>query len=130
MKNPKRIKVIVEKTNTGFSAHCEDLSVFTEAASVNKLYNSLIEALNCFYEEEPITITKEDLDLHFDFRTFFQNYKAINARFLAERIGMNQSLLAQYTSGVKTPSQKQLKKIVAGIHSIGEELNDLTLLIK
>jgi hypothetical protein len=43
---------------------------------------------------------------------------------------MNQSLLAQYTSGVKTPSQKQLKKIVAGIHSIGEELNDLTLLIK
>ena len=92
--------------------------------------DKLIEALNFFYEEEPITITKEDLDLQFDFRTFFQNYKAINARFLAERIGMNQSLLAQYTSGVKTPSQKQLKKIMAGIHSIGEELNDLTLLIK
>jgi len=52
MKNPKRIKVIVEKTNTGFSAHCENLSVFTEAASVNKLYNSLIEALNFLYEEE------------------------------------------------------------------------------
>jgi hypothetical protein len=48
--------------------------------------------------------SKEDLDLHFDFRTFFQNYKAINTRFLAERIGMNQSLHAQYTSGVKTPS--------------------------
>ena len=130
MNNPKKIKVIVEKTNTGFSAYCESLSVFTEAPSVNQLYDALIEALNFHYEEEGITITKEVLNLHFDFRTFFQNYKAINARFLAERIGMNQSLLAQYTSGVKTPSEKQLKKIVAGIHSIGEELNDLTLLIK
>jgi len=130
MNNPKRIKVIVEKTNTGFSAYCENLSVFTEAPSVNQLYEALIEALNFYYEEEGIKITKEVLDLNFDFRTFFQNYKAINARFLAERIGMNQSLLAQYTSGVKTPSEKQLKKIVEGIHSIGRELNDLTLLTK
>jgi len=130
MNNPKRIKVIVEKTNTGFSAYCESLSVFTEAPSVNQLYEALIEALNFYYEEEGVKITKEVLDLNFDFRTFFQNYKAINARFLAERIGMNQSLLAQYTSGVKTPSEKQLKKIVEGIHSIGRELNDLTLLTK
>jgi hypothetical protein len=130
MNNPKKIKVIVEKTNTGFSAYCESLSVFTEAPSVNQLYDALIEALNFHYEEDGITITKEVLNLNFDFRTFFQNYKAINARFLAERIGMNQSLLAQYTSGVKTPSEKQLKKIVEGIHSIGEELNDLTLLTK
>ena len=130
MNNPKKIKVIVEKTNTGFSAYCESLSVFTEAPSVNQLYDALIEALNFHYEEDGITITKEVLNLNFDFRTFFQNYKAINARFLAERIGMNQSLLAQYTSGVKKPSEKQLKKIVEGIHSIGEELNDLTLLTK
>jgi hypothetical protein len=81
MKNPKRIKVIVEKTNTGFSAYCENLSVFTEATSVNKLYNSLIEALNFFYEEEPITITKEDLDLHFDFRTFFRITKRLTPDF-------------------------------------------------
>ena len=130
MNNSKKIKVIVEKTNTGFSAYCESLCVFTEAPSVNQLYEALIEALNFYYEEEGIKITKEVLDLNFDFRTFFQNYKAINARFLAERIGMNQSLLAQYTSGVKTPSEKQLKKIVEGIHSIGRELNDLTLLTK
>ena len=53
-----------------------------------------------------------------------------DARFLAERIGMNQSLLAQYTSGIKKPSEKQLKRILNGIHSVGKELSDISLILK
>lgn len=127
--NQKKIKVVVEKTSTGFSAYCIDLSVFTEANGVNELYENLLEALTLYFEDEN-PIQKEQLDLRFDFRTFFQDYKILNARFLAERIGMNQSLLAQYTSGIKKPSEKQLKRILNGIHSVGKELSDISLILK
>jgi predicted RNase H-like HicB family nuclease len=125
-----RITVLVEKTETGFSAYCKDLNVFTEAGEVNELYANLIEALELYFEDDEVTFSKEDLDLSIDFRTFFQDYKILNARFLAERIGMNQSLLAQYTSGIKKPSEKQLKRILNGIHSVGKELSDISLMLK
>ena len=125
-----RIAVLVEKTDTGFSAYCKDLNVFTEAGEVNELYANLIEALELYFEDDEVTFSKEDLDLSIDFRTFFQDYKILNARFLAERIGMNQSLLAQYTSGIKKPSEKQLKRILNGIHSVGKELSDISLMLK
>jgi transcriptional regulator with XRE-family HTH domain len=51
----------------------------------------------------------------------------LNANFLAERIGMNPTLLSQYVRGVKNPSEKQTKKIIQGIHAIGKELADLDL---
>lgn len=127
--NKKKIKVVVEKTSTGFSAYCIDLPVFTEANGVNELYDNLLEALTLYFEDEN-PFQKEQLDLKIDFRTFFQDYKILNARFLAERIGMNQSLLAQYTSGIKKPSEKQLKRILNGIHSVGKELSDISLILK
>jgi hypothetical protein len=35
---------------------------------------------------------------------------------------MNQSLLAQYIAGKKTPSTNQTKRILTGVHEIGKEL--------
>jgi hypothetical protein len=49
----------------------------------------------------------------------------LNANFLAQRIGMNATLLSQYVRGVKQPSQKQTQKILQGIQLIGKELSDL-----
>ena len=46
-----RIDVLVEKTETGFSAYCKDLNVFTEASKVNALYDNLIEALELYFED-------------------------------------------------------------------------------
>lgn len=40
---------------------------------------------------------------------------------------MNESLLSQYVKGVKTPSQKQLDRILKGIHEIGKELSEIHL---
>lgn len=52
----------------------------------------------------------------------------INAKFLAEKIGMNATLLSQYVSGTKKPSPKQTEKILSGIHQIGQELSEINLL--
>ncbi|MEQ8517592.1 MAG: helix-turn-helix transcriptional regulator [Cytophagales bacterium] len=63
-----------------------------------------------------------------DFQLFFQNYKILNVKFLAKRIGINASLLSQYVRGIKSPSQKQISKILNGINEVGEELKDLALI--
>ncbi|MFI5164973.1 MAG: helix-turn-helix domain-containing protein, partial [Bacteroidia bacterium] len=61
----------------------------------------------------------------FDLRLFFQHYKVLNAKFLAERIGMNPTLLSQYVQGKKKPSQQQTEKILKGIKEIARELSGL-----
>jgi transcriptional regulator with XRE-family HTH domain len=59
----------------------------------------------------------------------FQYYKVINAKALSERIGMNQSLLAQYIKGIKKPSVAQTKRILQGVQQIGRELSEVRFLL-
>ena len=128
MKNLKqKIDVTVEKTNTGYSAYTDDMNVFTTGKDIPELYSNLIEALNLAYEESGYVVTAENLKLHLDLQQFFQFYKVLNARFLAERIGMNPTLLSQYVRGIKHPSSKQTDRIIKGIQSIGKELSDISL---
>jgi DNA-binding transcriptional regulator YdaS (Cro superfamily) len=61
--------------------------------------------------------------------SFFNFYKVINAKALSERIGMNQSLLSQYISGIKKPSAKQAHRILQGVHQIGRELSEVRFLL-
>jgi DNA-binding transcriptional regulator YdaS (Cro superfamily) len=51
----------------------------------------------------------------------------LNANFLAQRIGMNPTLLSQYVRGKKHPSAKQTDKIIKGIQTIGKELSEISL---
>jgi transcriptional regulator with XRE-family HTH domain len=52
----------------------------------------------------------------------------INAKFLAKKIGMNETLLSQYVQGRKRPSDLQTNKILEGIHQIGRELSEINLI--
>ena len=124
----RKVNVIVEKTNTGYSAFAEDLQVYTTGENIPSLYFNLEEALNFYYEDENIYITKENIKLKLDIQQFFQYYKVLNANFLAERIGMNPTLLSQYVRGKKSPSSKQTQRIIDGIHMIGKELSDISLI--
>ncbi|MGC6532906.1 MAG: XRE family transcriptional regulator [Flavobacteriales bacterium] len=124
MKRPP-IHVQVEKTETGFSAYARDASVFTTATSVSALYTHLLEALELHNDLAPGSLATKDLRLHLDFQQFFQHYRVLNAKFLAERIGMNPTLLSQYVSGKKQPSQRQQARILMGIQTIGRELAEL-----
>lgn len=128
MKNlKKKINITVEKTDTGYSAYAEDMSVFTTGKDISELYINLLEALNLAYEELGYKVTAENLKLNLDLKQFFQYYKVLNANFLAKRIGMNPTLLSQYVRGKKHPSSKQTDKIIRGIQSIGKELADISL---
>lgn len=123
----KKIDIIVEKTETGYSAYTEDMSVFTTGKNISDLHVNLLEALNLAYEDTGHKVTSENVKLNLDLKQFFQYYKVLNANFLAKRIGMNPTLLSQYVRGKKQPSSKQTDKIIKGIQVIGKELADLNL---
>jgi hypothetical protein len=125
----RKIAVTVEKTRTGYSAYTEQPEVFTTAKDIPSLYANLLEAINLAYQDSNYIVTNDNLKLSLDLRQFFQYYKVLNAKFLAERIGMNPTLLSQYVRGVKDPSQKQSNKIIKGIQGIGKELSDINLSI-
>ena len=130
MKTTKKIKLTVEKTNTGFSAFCNDYQIYTTGRTIPELIDNALEATNLYFEDEKIKITHEDLKFEIDFKQFFQYYKVLNSKFLAEKIGMNPTLLSQYVQGHKKPSEKQTEKILFGIHQIGQELSEINLIYR
>jgi DNA-binding transcriptional regulator YdaS (Cro superfamily) len=89
------------------------------------LHAALLEALKLATD----TVDDIEIEYHYDLPSFFAFYRIINAKSLAEGIGMHQSLLAQYISGLKKPSKKQVKRIIRGVHEIGHELSETNIII-
>jgi len=127
-KKIKKITMSVEKTDTGFSAFSKEHPIFTTGKSIPELINNTYEATEFYFEEEDMNIDRKNIVFEIDFKQFFKYYKVINANFLAEKIGMNATLLSQYVQGHKKPSAKQTEKILTGIHQIGQELLEINLL--
>ena len=126
MSSKKLFTMVVEKTNTGYSAYAKEAAVFTVASDLNELYENTKEALSLALDRE---VHRDEFQLHIDLPQFFKYYRVLNAKFLAERIGMNPTLLSQYVSRTKAPGPKQVHRILTGIHEIGKELSDLKFLV-
>ena len=84
-KRNHKVRIIVEKTNTGFSAFCRDYPVFTTGDNIPELMYNAFEAINFYFEDQNVEIAIEDLKFEIDFKQFFQYYRVINAKFLAEK---------------------------------------------
>ena len=126
----KKIKMTVEVTDTGFSAFAEEYPIYTTGRTIAELMNDGLEAACLHFEDEDIKVTQENLKFEIDFKQFFQYYKVLNAKFLAEKIGMNPTLLSQYVQGHKKPSEIQTQRILSGIHQIGQELSEINLIYR
>ncbi|PQV57960.1 hypothetical protein CLV53_12620 [Sediminibacterium magnilacihabitans] len=124
----KKINILVERTKTGYSAFAEDLPVYSTGKDIVTLKKGILEALNLYFEDQQKTITESNLRVTLDLHQFFEFYKVINAKALSERIGMNQSLLAQYVKGHKKPSSAQTEKILKGIQQVGRELANIQVI--
>lgn len=123
----KKYKFIIEKSKTGYSAFENALPIFTTGKTMLELQSNALEATNLYLEDQSTKAKISQIEFELDFKQFFEFYKVINAKHLAARIGMNESLLSQYVNGKKKPSKKQVERIVDGLHQIGRELLELTL---
>jgi hypothetical protein len=124
-----KVEMIVEKTGTGYSAYATKGMMFTVGKNLEELKKNILEVINLSLEDQGKTATMNDIKVTMDLPQFFEFYKVINAKALSERIGMNQSLLAQYIKGNKKPSVAQKKRILNGIHKVGRELSDIRNLL-
>lgn len=118
----ENITVVVEKTNTGYSAYSEALGAFATGKTLADLKANILTACNGQLAAIGRTATEADLHIQLDLPQFFAFYKVINVSALAGRLGMAQSLLAQYIGGSKKPSAKQTARILEGVRAVGREL--------
>jgi transcriptional regulator with XRE-family HTH domain len=103
--------------------------IATEAETFEELKANVLEAVNLSFEDKNFVYTIEEIQFEYDLESFFDFYRVINAKALSERIGMNQSLLAQYINGIKKPSITQTKRILQGVQQIGRELSEVQFLL-
>ncbi len=121
----KKHIVIIEVTSTGLSAYVEGLlGVVTTGSDLSEIKVNMVEALALYYEDEPKAVNFS-LIFRVDFKQFFKYYSILNQKTLAAKIGMDNTLMSQYISGVKAPSEKQLHRISLGIKKVGQELAEL-----
>ena len=131
----KKLRVIISKANDGVSAHLPELDGYVIAReTVQKLKNDIkagvqfhIEGL---YEEE----RQEWMNGEYQFEFVFNDLPAmleayrdfLNQSSLARIAGINQGQIRQYTSGVKRPTKKTLKRIEAGVRRYASELQTVS----
>jgi predicted RNase H-like HicB family nuclease len=127
MKN-RKIAITVERTGDGYSAYANEYGIATVGDTFADLKANVLEAVNLYMEATGAKpVAEENLQITLDLHQFFAFFKVINASALAARVGMPQSLLAQYVSGKKKPSAKQVSRILTGVKEVGRELAALEL---
>ena len=130
MKKPL-ITMEIVKEDVGYSAFSsyKDKFIGTQGDDFEELKRNILEAVNLTFQDQNIVYTTEEIILKPDLQSFFSFYKVLNVKALSERIGMNQSLLAQYISGAKKPSATQTKRILTGVQQVGRELMAIQFLM-
>ena len=95
------------------------------------------EAQRQNYTADEYGITWPELDEDLSFEGFFSqkptnklyqtfiSHPELNASAVARRVGISQSLFAQYISGIKKPSTERLEQILDIIRAIGRELSEI-----
>ena len=91
------------------------------------------------YTTDDFGIHWEELNEDLSFEGFFQKknetllyrlfmeHPELNASAIARRMGISQSLFAQYISGIKKPSEKRLNEILTTMQEVGRELMSIKL---
>ena len=133
--------IIVEKiwlTDTGvWIRTSEGKEACEQFADYPRLRNATPEQRKQF-TSDAFGIRWEEIDEDLSFEGFFHekesnflydlftSHPELNASAVARRMGISQSLFAQYISGSKKPSQKRLNEILESIRSIGQELMSIS----
>ena len=122
--------VIVETAADGYySCYVEeefkDFALFGYGNSAEEAKADMLESYNEIAELKAKGGKKlPDLEFvyHYDMRSFFNYFNFLNVTKVAERAGINPSLMRKYTSGVAKAGQKQYDKLSAAVKEFSREL--------
>lgn len=97
------------------------------AQTVAELEDKMYQHLSERYKVEREQVS---LDVFYDLTALFKEKNFLNLSAIAERAGINRSIMAQYAAGIKYPSLERAGLIQQVIHSIGYELLSVSLAVK
>lgn len=128
--------VIISKNKAGYTAYTDNLMTILHGSgsSVQEAKEEMLAGykdLLDYYAESGESLPEELKDLTFEYKYYisamFNVFDFLNASKFATWVGISPSLMRHYKSGDYYISQKQAKKIEAGLHKIGEEFISFTL---
>lgn len=118
----KKIELVIEsaKEKEFWGRVLYDNNLIVEQAStISELEGKMKMLLKEYHELNSNNIS---FDLKYDIAGLFEEKKFLNAAVIAERTGINKSLMRQYAVGIKFPSAERAKEIERVIHEFGKEL--------
>jgi transcriptional regulator with XRE-family HTH domain len=124
------IALIIESTKDGEfwgRVQYDDNLIVETALSVPELERKMKVLLKDWHALNPKEIT---FNIEYDIAGLFEEKKFLNAAVIAERAGINKSLMRQYASGIKFPSFERAKQIEQVIHEMGKEMIGVKISVK
>ena len=116
------IQLVLEKGGGklwGRVSYNENLIV-DSATTLQALEKKICKLLKDFHQVEDVKF-----EYAYDLTVFFEEFNFLNQSKIAELSGINASLLRQYASGVKNPSDAQAKKIQAAVRALAMRLKNV-----
>jgi predicted RNase H-like HicB family nuclease len=138
MKTMRKLAVIIEKGDNGnYGAYVPRLpGCISEGDTIEYLKANIkdaiaehLEALEEFNEvPDGIDIKNLTFEFRLDLPSFSRAFSWINISELADKAGLNKSLVRQYTSGKKHPSEKQASLLQRALDQMANDLSKVQLI--
>lgn len=105
----------------GYGDSVEEAKEDFESAIEDAIEDALANGLPCPAKEELKVVFKYDMP------SFFNYFDFINVSKFAALVGINESKLRQYKSGIAYPGEKTTKKIISAVGKIASDLSSARL---
>jgi len=125
------IKLILEKSGTGYSAYSDELpGLVTAGETIDEVKENFNEVLTMQADylreegkgEEAKALETANVHYYLDLNTFFEYYSLFNKTQLAKYLGINSSLLRRLSLEPIELSEKKALQIQTGLHKLADEL--------
>ena len=125
----KKVKILIEKNEDGYHAHSTNVpSIYGYGETLNECKENILDCIDLARKLEgnnKFTYADGEYQLiyNFDIVSLLDNYKGVISNAGFERLtGINQKQMHHYATGMTKPREAQKKKIVDGLHKLGQEL--------
>jgi hypothetical protein len=105
----------------------DDNLIVDSALSLESLAKKMKKTLHGLHGLNPATI---EFEIAHDLTAVFSEKTYLNLSVVAQKLGINRSLMAQYAAGTKFPSSERAQTIEKAIHELGQDLLKLRIAVK
>lgn len=133
----RKLEVIIEKSEDHFWGRIENKGFMPtgQGETVPALLQNIKDSIEDYIEHEgkedkfwsKVDLNNIEFNISYDLEAFFEEFSELKISSIAERAGLNSSLVRQYATGNKYPSADQAKKIEEALHDLGKKLQQVAI---